>query len=66
MNWATTFEQKIAEMETKLANCHSTDKIMIQNEILSLHRRLGKCRQAISYIEERIQMFERPHRNNNR
>ena len=66
LNWATTFEQKIAEMETKLANCHSADKITIQNEILSLHRRLGKCRQAISYIEDRIQMFERPNRNTNR
>ncbi|MDO6617799.1 MULTISPECIES: primosomal replication protein [unclassified Shewanella] len=66
LNWATTFEQKIAEMESALANCHSTDKIRLQNEILSLHRRLGKCRQAISYIEERIQMFERPNRNLNR
>ena len=66
LNWATTFEQKIAETETVLANCHSTDKIKIQNEILSLHRRLGKCRQAISYIEERIQIVERPHKNLNR
>lgn len=35
-------------------------KIKKQNEILNLHRRLGQCRKAISYIEERIQLLERP------
>lgn len=60
LNWVKAFEQKIQNMQSKLDDCHSTDKINIQNEILLVHRRLGKCRQAISYIEERIQAFERP------
>lgn len=66
LNWAKKFEQKIAEMESKLENCHSADKISLQNDILLMHRRLGKCRQAISYIEDRIQAFERPHQSHNR
>lgn len=66
LNWAKKFEQKIAEMESKLENCHSVDKIKLQNDILLMHRRLGKCRQAISYIEDRIQTFERPHQSHNR
>lgn len=66
LNWAKKFEQKIAEMESKLENCHSTDKIKLQNDILLMHRRLGKCRQAISYIEDRIQTFERPYQSHNR
>uniref|UniRef100_Q0HTN0 Primosomal replication protein N'', putative n=1 Tax=Shewanella sp. (strain MR-7) TaxID=60481 RepID=Q0HTN0_SHESR len=66
LNWANKFEQKIAEMESKLENCHSADKIRLQNDILLMHRRLGKCRQAISYIEDRIQAFERPHQSHNR
>lgn len=66
LNWAKKFEQKIEEMESKLENCHSADKIKLQNDILLMHRRLGKCRQAISYIEDRIQTFERPYQSNNR
>lgn len=66
LNWAKKFEQKIAEMESKLENCHSADKINLQNDILLMHRRLGKCRQAISYIEDRIQAFERPYQSHNR
>ena len=66
LNWAKKFEQKIQEMESNLENCHSADKIKLQNEILLMHRRLGKCRQAISYIEDRIQTFERPHQSANR
>jgi primosomal replication protein N'' len=66
LNWAKKFEQKIEEMESKLENCHSADKIKLQNDILLMHRRLGKCRQAISYIEDRIQIFERPYQSNNR
>ncbi|ASJ96331.1 MULTISPECIES: primosomal replication protein [Shewanella] len=66
MNWVHTFEQKIAHLQSKLENCHSADKIALQNEILLVHRRLGKCRQAISYIEDRIQAFERPYKHQNR
>jgi len=53
LNWAK-------QMEATLEFCHSNDKIKLQNDILSMHRRLGKCKQATSYIEERIQLFERP------
>ncbi len=66
LNWAKKFEQKIQEMDSNLENCHSADKIRLQNDILLMHRRLGKCRQAISYIEDRIQAFERPHQSHNR
>nr|WP_280925713.1 primosomal replication protein [Shewanella septentrionalis] len=65
-NWARKIEQKIAKMESNLENCHSTDKIKLQNDILLMHRRLGKCRQAIRYIEDRIQTIERPYQSNNR
>lgn len=61
LNWVKAFEQKIQNLQSELEYCHSADKIKKQNEILLVHRRLGKCRQAISYIEERIQAFERPH-----
>ena len=60
LNWATRIEQKIAELELNLEKANSRNKITLQNDILSMHRRLGKCRQAITYIEERIQLFERP------
>lgn len=60
LNWVTAFEQKIQNLQSELEYCHRDDKINKQNEILLVHRRLGKCRQAISYIEERIQAFERP------
>jgi primosomal replication protein N'' len=60
LNWAKKIEQKIQQMEATLEFCHSDDKIKLQNDILSMYRRLGKCRQATSYIEERIQLFERP------
>ncbi|GGB64116.1 primosomal replication protein [Shewanella inventionis] len=60
LNWAKKIEQKIQQMEANLEFCHSDDKIKLQNDILLMHRRLGKCKQAISYIEERIQLFERP------
>lgn len=66
LNWAKKFEQKIEELQLQLENCHSADKIEMQNTILLTHKRLGKCRQAISYIEDRIQAFERPFQNNNR
>ncbi|MBR9729556.1 primosomal replication protein [Shewanella intestini] len=66
LNWAKKIEHKIAQMELSLNQCHPTEKIKLQNDILLMHKRLGKCRQAISYIEERIQYFERPHNKFNR
>ncbi|ABV87978.1 primosomal replication protein [Shewanella pealeana] len=66
LNWAKIIEQKIENLQSSLENCHSADKIKLQNEILTLHSRLGKCRQATSYIEDRIQLFERPFKSQNR
>ncbi|MCT7943568.1 MULTISPECIES: primosomal replication protein [Shewanella] len=66
VNWAKKFEYKIQQMESNLELCHAAEKIRLQNDILLMHRRLGKCRQAISYIEERIQHFERPRQSFNR
>jgi primosomal replication protein N'' len=66
LNWAKKIEQKIQQLEANLEFCHSDDKIKLQNDILSTHRRLGKCKQATSYIEERIQLFERPRQTHTR
>ncbi|MCL1036679.1 primosomal replication protein [Shewanella corallii] len=66
LNWAKRIEQKIAQLNMALDNCPNTDKINLQHEILAMHRRLGKCRQAISYIEDRIQLLERPFKDYNR
>lgn len=66
LNWAKKIEQKITQLEAELDICHPQDKIKLQNDILLVHRRLGKCRQAISYIEQRIQLFERPHQSRHR
>ncbi|MCE9678265.1 primosomal replication protein [Shewanella sp. AS1] len=66
LNWVKAFEQKIETLQLKLEHCHGADKIALQNEILLVHRRLGKCRQAISYIEDKIQAFERPYNSHNR
>lgn len=60
LNWASRIEQKIQELSYKLNACNAKEKLKLQQEILSMHKRLGKCRQAISYIEDRIQLFERP------
>ncbi len=66
LNLVKTFEQKIEHLQLKLDHCHGPEKIALQNEILLVHRRLGKCRQAITYIEDRIQAFERPFKSQNR
>ncbi len=60
LNWAARIERKIQELNHKLDSCPARDKLKLQHEILNMHKRLGKCRQAISYIEDRIQLFERP------
>ena len=65
LDWQNKMQYKIELLQSQLANCHKNDKIDRQNDILLLHRRLGKCRQAITYIEERIQLFERPNKNRN-
>ncbi|MDF0533572.1 primosomal replication protein [Shewanella sp. A32] len=66
LNWEKKILFKIEQLQSQLDTCHSTAKIAVQNDLLLMHRRLGKCRQAISYIEDRIQTFERPQQNNHR
>lgn len=60
VNWASKIEQKIQALTLTLNHAQGKNKIELQQQVLAMHQRLGKCRQAISYIEERIQYFERP------
>ncbi|MBY5990837.1 primosomal replication protein [Ferrimonas balearica] len=61
-NWESRLEQKIRELEQRLDLHHGSEKITLQNEILATHKRLGRCRQAMSYIEQRIAQLEKPGR----
>ncbi|WP_298439350.1 primosomal replication protein [uncultured Ferrimonas sp.] len=58
-NWDNQLQQKIAQLEQNLDIYQGKDKIEQQNIILQTHQRLGKCRQAISYIEQRIAWLEK-------
>lgn len=60
VNWAKKIKHKIEQLESQLNTCPATSKITLQQQILNMHQRLGKCQRAISYIEERIQLLERP------
>ncbi|QSX34918.1 primosomal replication protein [Shewanella avicenniae] len=62
LNWEKKIQFKIEQLQAQLDICHITEKIAIQNDLLAMHKRLGKCRQAINYIEDRIQLFERPNK----
>ncbi|KFZ38051.1 prepilin peptidase [Shewanella mangrovi] len=62
LNWEKKIQFKIEQLQAQLDNCHITEKIAVQNDLLAMHKRLGKCRQAINYIEDRIQLFERPNK----
>ncbi|WP_169307116.1 primosomal replication protein [Ferrimonas sediminicola] len=57
-NWADRLQQKIHELEQKLDLHQGAEKIKLQNEILTTQKRLGRCRQAMTYIEERIARLE--------
>ncbi|SHH28149.1 primosomal replication protein [Ferrimonas marina] len=59
-SWEDKMVQKIQQMEQALDITPANDKITLQNEILALHKRLGKCRQAMTYIEQRIAWLEKP------
>lgn len=52
------FNEMIYERQTKMAASKGQVAQQLQKEILALHQRLGRCRRAISVIEERIQMAE--------
>lgn len=58
-NWAARMESKIRELEQQLDLKVGAEKITLQNEILSTHKRLGRCRQAMSFIEQRIAQMEK-------
>ncbi|QIZ77199.1 primosomal replication protein [Ferrimonas lipolytica] len=58
-NWDGQLQQRILELEQNLDDHQGKDKIAHQNLILTTHQRLGKCRQAISYIEQRIAWLEK-------
>jgi len=49
----------IAEREYKRADCSIKASQQITQEILKLHQRLGRCRQAISQIEKDIERIEK-------
>lgn len=50
---------KIASLESQLANYQGADKIGLQQTILKQHQRLGQCRKAIYFIEQKIQQMEK-------
>ena len=52
----------IAEREYKRAEADATSSQQLSQEILALHQRLGRCRQAITGIEREIELAEK--RNN--
>jgi primosomal replication protein N'' len=60
------FERRLNEMiyerqaQLKEVNAKKADKI--QQEILALHQRLGKCRRAITGVEEQIQFADSKNR----
>lgn len=57
------FERRLAEMitdrEQLLAQSTPHKQQIIAQEVLALHQRLGRCRQAISKIERSIEMSEK-------
>lgn len=51
-------ELKINQLEQQLLHCNVQDKLAFQKEILAQHKRLGQCRKAIYFIEQRIELLE--------
>ncbi|GAA5188973.1 primosomal replication protein [Ferrimonas gelatinilytica] len=58
--WEQKMVLKIQQLDQALDKYEGSDKIERQNAILTLHKRLGKCRQAMTYIEQRIAWLEKP------
>lgn len=56
------FERRLNEMiferQAKMQQASQQTASHLQREILALHQRLGKCRRAITAVEERIQLSE--------
>ena len=57
------FERRLIEMlqqkERQLADTKTQAKELLTSEILTLHQRLGRCRQAISKLEREIEQHEK-------
>ncbi|MDO6428002.1 primosomal replication protein PriC [Thalassotalea sp. 1_MG-2023] len=57
------FERRLMEMlelkEIELHNANNATQENLSQQVLTLHQRLGRCRQAISKIERQIEMSEK-------
>ncbi len=49
----------VSERDLQRAQCRPSEAVKISNEVLALHQRLGRCRQAISRIEHDIELAEK-------
>ena len=52
-------ESMLAEKQLEFNNANNRNKDKFSNELLVLHQRLGRCRQALSKIERQIEMSEK-------
>ena len=56
------FERRLNEMvyerQAKMKRADQDTQLKLQQEILALHQRLGRCRRAITAVEERIALAE--------
>lgn len=57
------FERRLNEMiyerQAQITKASQAQQQQLQKEILALHQRLGRCRRAITAVEEKIAMAER-------
>lgn len=60
------FERRLNEMiymrQAQMQTADAPTQAQLQKEMLALHQRLGRCRKAITFVEERIQMAESKNR----
>lgn len=60
------FERRLMEMiairQDEKINCDKTRADVLNKEILALHTRLGRCRRAITAVEEKIKLAEKSNR----
>ncbi len=53
-----TFDQKIAKLNQQLMSCPPEQKIVLQQSILTVYKRLGQCNKAIYFIEQKIERLQ--------
>ena len=51
-------ELKINQLDQQLSLCPINKKLPLQKDILKQHKRLGQCRKAIYFIEQKIELLE--------